>query len=328
MIKIGNIEIKNKVVLAPMAGISNYAFIKICEEMGLGYAVTELISSEGIVRGNKKTFEMLKGIENLTIPIAIQLFGSNEEVMAKAAKVINERYPKSIIDINMGCPVPKVSVRASSGSGLLKNPEKVFKIVSSIVEAVDVPVTVKIRSGWDHNSINAVEIAKICEKAGASLITIHGRTRSDGYSGKVDLEIIKKVKSSVKIPVIGNGDIKDIYSAKKMIEETLVDGIMIGRGALGNPWLLKEINEYLENGKIIEKPTLNEKIDIAIKHINYLLEIKKEKTVLLESRTNLAYYLKGLKNSNETKNIIYTLANIDDIIDLLIKYKEDIDEEK
>ncbi len=328
MIKIGNIEIKNKVILAPMAGISNYAFIKICEEMGLGYAVTELISSEGIVRGNKKTFEMLKGIENLTIPIAIQLFGSNEEVMAKAAKVINERYPKSIIDINMGCPVPKVSVRASSGSGLLKNPEKVFKIVSSIVEAVDVPVTVKIRSGWDHNSINAVEIAKICEKAGASLITIHGRTRSDGYSGKVDLEIIKKVKSSVKIPVIGNGDIKDIYSAKKMIEETLVDGIMIGRGALGNPWLLKEINEYLENGKIIEKPTLNEKIDIAIKHINYLLEIKKEKTVLLESRTNLAYYLKGLKNSNETKNIIYTLANIDDIIDLLIKYKEDIDEEK
>lgn len=322
--KIGNITIKNNLILAPMAGTSNYAYMKICEEIGVGYAITELMSAESIVRENKKTFDMLKGLDRLNIPFAIQIFGSNAKVISDAAIIINKMYPMSIIDINMGCPVPKVSLRSQAGASLLKDPKKVFDIVSTVVKSVNVPVTVKIRSGWDHNSINAVEIAKVCESAGASLITIHGRTRSDGYSGNVDLDIIKKVKEAVNIPVAGNGDIKDIYSAKHMLDETGVDYLMIGRKALGNPWIFREINKYLETGEIIPKPTEKEKIDMAIKHINYLREVKNDRQVLLESRTNLSFYLKGMNRSSEIKNKIYTLTDIFDIIKLLENYKEDL----
>lgn len=322
--KIGNITIKNNLILAPMAGTSNYAYMKICEEMGVGYAITELMSAESIVRENKKTFDMLKGLDRLNIPFAIQIFGSNAKVISDAAIIINRMYPMSIIDINMGCPVPKVSLRSQAGASLLKDPKKVFDIVSTVVKSVNVPVTVKIRSGWDHNSINAVEIAKVCESAGASLITIHGRTRSDGYSGNVDLDIIKKVKEAVNIPVAGNGDIKDIYSAKHMLDETGVDYLMIGRKVLGNPWIFREINKYLETGEIIPKPTEKEKIDMAIKHINYLREVKNDRQVLLESRTNLSFYLKGMNRSSEIKNKIYTLTDIFDIIKLLENYKEDL----
>ena len=235
--KIGNIEIKNKIVLAPMAGISNPAYIRICEEMGLGLAFTELMSAEAIVRNNKKTFDMLKGIDKVNIPVGIQLFGSNVQTLAKASKMITEMYPNCFIDINMGCPVPKVAVRAQAGAALLKNPSKIYEMVKEVVNSVDVPVTVKIRSGWDEKSINAVEVAKAIEKAGASAITVHGRTRSQGYSGKANYDIIKLVKDNVNIPVIGNGDVVGIESAKKMFD-TGVDAIMIGRGALGNPWLL------------------------------------------------------------------------------------------
>src|SRR5574344_1807521 len=216
MWKIGNITIKNKIVLAPMAGISNPAYMKICEEMGVGYAITELISSEAIIRNNKKTLDMLKGIDNLNIPVAVQIFGRDKDTMASAAKIITSIYKNVFIDINMGCPVPKVAVRAKAGSALLKEPDKVYEIVKSVVDVVDVPVTVKIRSGWDANSINAVEIAKIIEKAGAQAITVHARTRAQGYSGKADWNIIKEVKQNVSIPVIGNGDVKTCYDAKNM----------------------------------------------------------------------------------------------------------------
>ena len=202
MWNIGNIKIKNRVVLAPMAGVSNSSYFKICESMSVGYVITELISSEAIVRDNKKTFDMLNGIDDLNIPYAIQLFGSNPEVMKNAAIIINKLYPKAIIDINMGCPVPKVALKSDAGSGLLKNPNLVHKIVESIVNAVNVPVTVKIRSGWDEKSINCVEIARIIEEAGASAITLHARTRKQGYSGLSDWNLIKKVKESVNIPVI------------------------------------------------------------------------------------------------------------------------------
>lgn len=316
--KIGNIKIENNVVLAPMAGISNPAYMKICEEMKVGFAITELISAEAIVRGNEKTFTMLNGIEKINMPIAIQIFGSKPEVMAKAAEIINKKYPNKIIDINMGCPVPKVAIKANSGSGLLKDPEKVEKIVKAVVKAVNVPVTVKIRSGWDNNSINAKEIAKIIEKAGASAITVHGRTRSQGYSGKVDLDIIKKVKESVNIPVIGNGDIKTVEDAKYMLDYTRCDAIMIGRAALGNPWILKNTVQYL-NGKNIKEVSIEEKKKMMKKHFKYLLNNKNENTAILEMRTIAAYYLKGIPGSVEIKRQIFKINTKDELFEIINK---------
>ena len=248
--KIGNIELKGQVILAPMAGVCNSAFRKICKEMGASLVCAEMVSDKGMVYNSKKTKEMLY-FEESERPISQQIFGSSKETFVEAAKMIYEIMHPDIIDINMGCPVPKVAVRSQAGSALLKNPDLIYEIVSSVVKAVPVPVTVKIRSGWDNNSINAVEVAKVIEKAGASAITVHPRTRSQLYSGKADLEIIKKVKESVSIPVIGNGDITSIESAKYMLEYTKCDAIMIGRGVLGNPWLIKEIDTYLNENQCI-----------------------------------------------------------------------------
>lgn len=320
--KIGNIKIKNQVVLAPMAGISNPTYIKICEEMGVGYAITELISAEAIIRDNKKTFEMLKGIEKINIPVAIQLFGSNPSTLASAAKIVNKLYPKAIIDINMGCPVPKVAIKSEAGSSLLKHPEKIREIVHAVVDAVDVPVTVKIRSGWDSESINAVEIAKIVEEAGVSAITIHGRTRAQGYSGHADWSIIKKVVEAVSIPVIGNGDILSCYDAKKMIDETGCSAIMIGRALLGNPWLVKECVNYLENKKEPIEVSFNEKIDMMEYHLKKLATDKCEKEAVLEIRGHLLNYLKGLPLNKEIKNEICKCKSQDKIIDILEDYRK------
>ena len=319
--KIGNIEIKNQVCLAPMAGVSNPSYMKICEEMGVGYAITELISAEAIVRGNQKTFEMLKGMDKLKIPFAVQIFGSNPETMANAAKILVEHYSVKIIDINMGCPVPKVALRSQAGSALLKDSNKVKEIVESVVNSVPVPVTVKIRSGWDLEHQNAVEIATIIEASGASAITIHGRTRSQGYSGTADWNIIKEVKQNVKIPVIGNGDIKSCYDAKRMLEETSVDAIMIGRASLGNPWLIKECVEYLEHGTLPKEITKKEKFDMILKHMNYLLEIKPEKVAILELRSHAAWYLKGLPGMTELKQKIFASKTKEEIIKLLKEYE-------
>ncbi len=320
--KIGNIEIKNQVCLAPMAGVSNPAYMKICEEMGVGYAITELISAEAIVRGNKKTLDMLKGYEKLTIPVALQLFGGNPEVMAKASQIVARDYPFTAIDLNMGCPVPKVAVRSQAGSALLKNPQLIYEIVSAIVSAIDIPVTVKIRSGWDANSVNAVEVAQVIEKAGASAITIHARTRSQLYSGKADLDIIKKVKENVSIPVIGNGDITSIESAVHMLEYTKCDAIMIGRAALGNPWLIKEIVTYLETGKTIAKPTYEERIDMCYHHLAYLLKIKPEKVAILEMRSHIVWYIKGMPEQREIKNLIFKAKTIKEITEILDNYRK------
>ena len=319
MWKIGNIEIKNKVVLAPMAGISNPAYLKIAEEMGCGWAITELISAEAIVRNNQKTFDMLNGIEKLTMPISIQLFGANKESLAKAAKIITNKYPNVLIDINMGCPVPKVAMHAHAGSGLLKEPDKVYEIVNSVVKAVSVPVTVKIRSGWDSNSINALEIAKICEKAGAKAITIHARTRAQGYSGKADWNIIKEVKQNVNIPVIGNGDVKTPLDAKKMLDITGCDAIMIGRAALGNPFIIKNTVHYLEKGELLKEPTTKEKINMIKKHLDYLMQIKEEKTALLEMRTNACYYLKGISNTSSIKKELFQTKTKNEFLKIIEK---------
>ena len=325
MWKIGDIELKNKIVLAPMAGISNPAFIKICEEMGCAYAITELISAEAIVRNNKKTFAMLNGLDKINIPIAVQIFGSNPSSLSNAAKILVTNYNVKIIDINMGCPVPKVAVHANAGASLMKNPSLVYDIVKSVSSSVNAIVTVKIRSGWDKDNINAALIAKICEDAGCKCITIHARTRSQGYSGLSDWSVIKSVKENVNIPVIGNGDIKSGADAKRMIDETGCDAVMIGRGLLGNPFLIKECLCYL-NGKEYTPPSYSEKIDVCLLHMNYLSKIKTEKEVVLEMRGNASWYIKGFPNSSNIKNNIFKCNKISDIVNVLEEYKKELEE--
>ena len=323
--KIGNVTIKNQVVLAPMAGICNSAFRRICKEMGCGLVYAEMVSDKAITFHNQKTLDMLYMTEEER-PLVQQIFGSDKESFVEAAKYIYDVMRPDIIDINMGCPVPKVAVRAQAGSALLKNPDKIYEIVKAVVSAVPIPVTVKIRSGWDYSHINAVEVAKVIEKAGASAICVHPRTRSQGYSGQADWSIIKKVKENVHIPVIGNGDITDIYKAKAMLEETGCDLIMIGRGVLGNPWLIREINAYLEDGTILPKPTDEEKIEMCLKHLNYLSQIKPEKLACLEIRNHIAWYLKGIKNANNLKTKVYQMTKLCDIIDLIKQFKEELNE--
>ena len=323
MWKIGNVKIKNQVVLAPMAGICDNAYRTIVKEMGAGLICAEMVSDKAIYYNSKKTIEMLYMSEKER-PISQQIFGSDVESFVYAAKYIEENMKPDIIDINMGCPVPKVALRAQAGSALLKNPEKVYEIVKNVVEAVKVPVTVKIRSGWDSNCINAVEIAKVIEKAGASAITVHGRTRAQGYSGKADWNIIKEVKENVTIPVIGNGDIKTCYDAKKMLEETKCDAVMIGRGCIGNPWLIKETVDYLEKNIEPIKPTSIERIDMILEHLNRLIETKSEKQALLEIRTHIGYYLKTVPNSSELKNNIFKTKEIKELKNLLERFKGEI----
>ena len=318
--KIGNIEIENNVCLAPMAGICNSAFRRIVKEFGAGLIYAEMVSDKALYYDSEKTKKMLYMTE-YERPIAQQIFGSDKESFVVAAKKVYEIMKPDIIDINMGCPVPKVAVKSQAGAALLKNPEKIREIVEAVVEAVPCPVTVKIRSGWDGKSINATVVAKICEEAGASAITIHPRTRAQGYEGKADWSIIKDIKDTVSIPVIGNGDIKSAEDAKRMIDETGCDAVMIGRGALGNPYLFKQVVEYLNNGVKIEDLSNSEKIDLTIKHFNYLLEIKPEKVAVLEMRTHAAWYIKGINGSKEVKNKIFKCETKEELLKILVEYK-------
>lgn len=319
MFKIGDIEIKGQVVLAPMADVTNSAFRKIIKEMGADLIYAEMVSDKALVYQNQKTIDLLKMSEEER-PISQQIFGSDVDSFCEAAKIVESTMHPDIIDINMGCPVPKVALRAQAGSALLKNPEKIYEIVKGVVESVKVPVTVKIRSGWDEKNINAVEVAQICEKAGAKAIAIHARTRSQGYSGKADWSIIKEVKESVNIPVIGNGDVTSPELAKKMLEETGCDAVMIGRGVLGNPWLIKEIKTYLETGELLDKPSVDERIKMIKKHVNLLMEDKPLKVVLLEMRSHILWYLKGLPNSSEIKTKICAAKSIEEVFEVLDSY--------
>lgn len=325
MFKIGNVEIFNCVCLAPMAGTSNAAYMKICEEMGVGFVVTELISSEAIVRGNVKTFDMLNGLDDLTVPFGVQIFGSNPIVMANAARKICEYLPSvSFIDINMGCPVPKVALKNCAGSALLKNVDLVFDIVSSVVNAVSVPVTVKIRSGWDSDSVNAVLVARKCEEAGASAIAVHGRTRAQGYSGSSDWNVIKLVKDAVSIPVIGNGDIKSCYDAKRMMDETFCDGVMIGRAALGNPWIIRDCVRFLNGNDMHDEVSLCERVDMIKKHYFYLKKYSNEKSAILEIRMHALWYIKGISGAKRYKEKIVGCFSEDEFFSVLDTIKSDL----
>lgn len=321
---ISNIKIKNQIVLAPMAGICNSAFRRICKEMGCGLIYAEMVSDKAITYNNQKTIDMLYMREEER-PIVQQIFGSDKESFVEAAKYIYNNMHPDIIDINMGCPVPKVALRAQAGAALLKSPNKIYDIVKAVVKAVPIPVTVKIRSGWDFNSINAVEVAKVAESAGASAICVHPRTRSQGYSGKADWSIIKAVKESVLIPVIGNGDIKNEKDVKRMLDETGCDAVMIGRGVLGNPWLIKNSINYLDGQPIIDV-SIADKVDMCLKHLKYLVELKSEKMACLEIRNHIGWYFKGVPGANTLKNKVYQTSNIRDIIVILNEFKEELDE--
>ena len=324
MFKIGNIEIKNQVVMAPMAGITNMAFRKIIKDFGAGLVYSEMVSDKALCYGNTKTIDMLQVVDG-EHPVSIQLFGGEVETMVKAAKFIDQHSNCDIIDINMGCPVNKV-LKADAGSKLLLYPDKIYEIVKGIVDNVSKPVTVKIRSGFDSKHINAVEVAKLIEKAGASAIAIHGRTRSQMYEGKADWKIIADVKAAVKIPVIGNGDVRSVEDAKRMLEETGVDAVMIGRAALGNPWLIKQVVQSLETGVIIEEPTYQEKIAQCLSHAKKLMEIEPEKVAMFQMRGHAPWYIKGLKSSARVKNELSKINTFEELETILKDYQQYLDE--
>lgn len=312
-------EIANQFVLAPMAGVTNEAFRIICKENHAGLVMAEMVSDKAIGFKNQKTLNMTK-VNKLEHPISMQIFGSDVDSMVSAARFIDEFSDCDIIDINMGCPVNKVAKKSGAGASLLQDPQNVYNIVSAVVKNVKKPVTVKIRIGWDNEHINCVENAKMIEKAGASAITVHGRTRSQFYEGLADWSYIKKVKEAVSIPVIGNGDVKDIVSAKKMLLETGCDAVAIARGALGNPWIFEELYQYFENGKIIDRPTNKEIFETIVHHYKLLLELKGEHLAMLEMRSHVSWYIKGMPGSSKIKDFCNKQTDFTVVLNTLKDY--------
>lgn len=314
--KIGNVEINGKAVLAPMAGVADRAFRELCVGYGASYVVSEMISAKGVSMGDRKS-KQLSFISDIERPAAVQIFGSNPEIMAESIPVVMESKPE-IIDINMGCPAPKIAGNGG-GASLMKNPQLAEDIVRGVVKASPVPVTVKIRMGWDFDSINAVELAKRAENAGAAAITVHGRTKSQMYAPPVNREIIAEVKRAVSIPVIGNGDITDGFSAAKMLEETNCDLVMVGRGALGRPWVFSQINAYLEHGRILPEPPVAERMRVMVNHIKTICEYKGEYVGLREARKHAAWYTKGLHGAAEYRREIGSLSSIEQLEEIAYK---------
>lgn len=317
--KIRDIEIPNQLVLAPMAGCTNEAFRIICKEMGAGLTMAEMVSDKAIGFKNAKTLKMTK-VNEIEHPISMQIFGGDIESLVNAAKFIDEYSDADIIDINMGCPVNKVAKKAGAGASLLQDPNNVYNIVKAVVEAVKKPVTVKIRIGWDFDSINCVENAKMIEKAGASAITVHGRTRSQFYQGKADWSYIKQVVEAVNIPVVGNGDIVDYKSAKEMLEYTGCKAIAIGRATLGNPFIFREIKGFLEEGVVIDKPSNKEIFDTIIRQHKMLVELKGEHLAMLEMRSFVGWYLKGMPGSAKIKDTCNKQTDFNEVVNILTEY--------
>ena len=313
---IGNVKFENIVFLAPMAGVADRAFRELCINYGAGYTVTEMVSSKGLTMGDKKSGELLT-LGETENPAGAQIFGDDPDIMAQAAVKCLEYHP-NIIDINMGCPAPKVAMNGG-GASLMKNPALAGEIIKAVSSTVDIPVTVKIRKGWDDDNINAIELAQIAEKNGASAIAVHGRTRTQMYSGKVDYDIIARVKQAVDIPVIGNGDIIDEQSAAIMLEKTNCDALMIGRGALGNPWLFRRINAYLNECRVLPPVSVSEKMVVMLRHIKTLIDYKGEYTAMREARHHAGYYTKGLRGGAAFRREIGQLESFEQLQELAYK---------
>jgi len=314
---IGKVKIENNIFLAPMAGVTDIVFRLICKSFGCGLLYTEMVSAKGLYYNSENT-KVLMEIDTRERPVAIQIFGSEPEIMAYAA-VKAEEAGADIIDINMGCPTPKI-VNNGDGSALMKNPKLAGDIIRAVVKSVNIPVTVKIRKGWDEKSVNAVELGLIAEEEGAAAIAVHGRTREQFYSGKADWDIIKRVKQALSIPVIGNGDIYSPEDAKRMIEETGCDAVLIGRGAQGNPWIFKRTLEYMKNGILTAEPTPREKIEMLIFHMDMEIQYKGEYVGIREMRKHASWYLKGLPGSCDIKSKIFTMTKRQEIENLLNSY--------
>lgn len=326
MLKIGGIEMKNPVVLAPMAGVCNSAFRLTVKEFGAGLVYAEMVSDKGIVYKNEKTLNMLY-IDEREKPLSLQIFGGEKESLVEAAKFVDKNTNADIIDINMGCPVPKVT-KVDAGAKWLLDPNKIYDMVAAVVDAVEKPVTVKMRTGWDEEHIYAVQNAQAVERAGGSAVAIHGRTRYQMYEGKADWNIIREVKQAVNIPVIGNGDVETPQDAKRMLDETGVDGVMIGRAALGNPWMIYRTVKYLETGELIGEPSVREKIDVCILHLDRLIALKDEYIAVREMRKHAAWYLKGIRGNAKVRNAINECNTRDELVALLTNLVEEVEQKE
>ncbi len=318
-IKIGNVSIDKTACLAPMASVADKAYRLICKEFRAGYLVSEMISTKGLCYSDKKTAELCE-VSAEEYPMALQLFGDDPVFFSKAIEIC-KKYTPSIIDINMGCPVPKIAGNGS-GSALMRSQKQAERIVREAVKAADCPVTVKIRKGWDENSINAVEFAQAMELSGASAITIHGRTRNQMYSGKADWDIIRRVKKAVKVPVIGNGDVNSVEDCERMYRETGCDLVMIGRGSYGRPWLFEQIYQYYMDGIVLQEPSLDERMEILLHHVSLIVQCKGEKLGIREARKHAAWYLKGLPNAASFRNLCGQLSSYEDLKHLVIQFRK------
>lgn len=322
--KIGNIELDNRVVVAPMAGISNSAFRLTVKEFGAGLVYAEMISDKGIIQRNRNTMNLLH-IDEREYPLALQIFGGEKETLVEAAQYVDQQTNADMIDINMGCPVNKI-IKCEAGAKWLLNPDKIYEMVSAVTKAVEKPVSVKMRIGWDEEHIFAVENALAAEKAGASAIAMHGRTRVQMYEGKANWDVLRQVSEKITIPFIGNGDVATPIDAERMLEETGVDAVMIGRAALGNPWMIYQTVRYLETGEFVEEPSPIEKIDVCLLHFNRLMALKGERVAVREMRKHTAWYLKGIKGSGPIRSAVNETETKEQLTNLLQGFQQELAE--
>jgi nifR3 family TIM-barrel protein len=326
MLKVGDIEMKNPVVLAPMAGVCNSAFRLTVKEFGAGLVCAEMVSDKGIVYKNEKTMNMLY-IDEREKPLSLQIFGGERETLVEAAKFVDKNTNADIIDINMGCPVPKIT-KCDAGAKWLLDPNKIYEMVSAVVAEVEKPVSVKMRMGWDEQHIFAVKNAQAVERAGGKAVSLHGRTRVQMYEGKANWDIIREVKQNLNIPLIGNGDVQTPQDAKRMLDETGVDGVMIGRAALGDPWMIYRTVQYLESGILMPEPTVREKIDVCILHLDRLIALKNEDIAVREMRKHAAWYLKGVRGNAKVRNAINECDTRDHLVTLLNELVLEVEEKE